>query len=182
MTRTAWIVAVIGLAIAAGAAAIVGSRHTSSASDATRTASLSPSSAGASSTTSSEGAASRCDALAGHPEDPNRQAAGVADEDIMPEDAITACLAAIQQAPDNGRFHFELGRAYWADMEYEDALDSLLKAEALGYAPAYYYLGVAFEQGLTDEEPSDAAAREMYVLAASERFAPAVRAQSEESR
>jgi hypothetical protein len=117
-----------------------------------------------------------CDELAGHPEDPGRTGAGVADDDLLPEAAIDACLKATAEEPDTGRLHFQLGRAYWEDEENEDAVSAFLKAEELGYTPAYFYLGLAFEQGLIPEEPEDAeAALDMFLLAGADGFPPAVR-------
>ncbi len=42
----------------------------------------------------------------------------------------------------------------------------------MGYAPAAYYLGLAHEKGLIEgEKPDPTTAAELYMVAASERFA-----------
>lgn len=121
-----------------------------------------------------------CDGLAAHPEDKGRTGPGVADEKIVPGPAIEKCTAAVQQSPEVARFQFQLGRAYWAAKRYDEALDTFLKAEEMEYAPAYFYLGLAYEQGLIEGQKADAAAaRNLYMIAAAEGFEPAVRAYQE---
>lgn len=118
-----------------------------------------------------------CDDLAAHPEDKGRVGAGVVDEKIASTFAIEKCTLAVNQSPDVARFHFQLGRAYWRAKRYNEAIDAFLKAEELGYAPAYFYLGQAYERGLIEGELADpAAARNLYMIAAAEGFDPAVRA------
>lgn len=117
-----------------------------------------------------------CDDLAAHPADPGKSgAAGVRDEDVSAL-AVDACeLAASQATAGDGRVLFQLGRAYWASERYEDAVDAFLLAEAAGYVPAYYYLGLAYEQGrIEGQAPDLATAAQMYLVAAAEEFEPAV--------
>jgi tetratricopeptide (TPR) repeat protein len=121
-----------------------------------------------------------CDSLAAHPEDKNRLGTGVADGKIISRAAIEKCRLAVEQNPDEARFYFQLGRAYWAAKQYDEALEAFLKAEEMEYAPAYYYLGQTYEKGLVEGVKSDAAAaRNLYLIAASEGFEPAVRAYRE---
>lgn len=122
------------------------------------------------------GAVRRCDDAAGHPDDAQSlAAAGVSDAALVPTLAIKECLAAVAQSPQSARSHFQLGRAYWAAKQYDDALESLFEAEALSYAPAYYYLGLAYEEGRVEGEEADlAAASEMYLVAAADGFKPAI--------
>lgn len=121
-----------------------------------------------------------CDDLATHPEDKGRKGAGISDEKIAPGPAIEKCLLAIKQSPGVARFHFQLGRAYWAAKKYDEALEAFLKAEEMNYAPAYFYLAQAYEQGLAESGKPDAAtARDLYLLAASGGFEPAARAYGE---
>ena len=118
-----------------------------------------------------------CDALAGHPDDKNRTGPGVADEEIVPSQAISKCLLAVNQNPAEARFQFQLGRAYWAAKRYDEALDAFLKAEEMTYAPAYFYLGQAYEQGfIAGVEADNDTARNLYLIAASEGFKPAIHA------
>lgn len=104
---------------------------------------------------SAPGALRRCDAAAAHPDDPAVAGGGVADDAIRAPVAIAECLAATVQNPASARAKFQLGRAYWAAERYDDAIDALLEAEALGHAPAYYYLGLAHELGRIDGEAAN---------------------------
>lgn len=123
------------------------------------------------------GAVKACDDLAAHPDDKGKTSAGVMDEKINAVLAIERCSSAAQQEPQSGRLHFQLGRAYWKAEKYDEALEAFLKAEELEYAPAYFYIGMAYEDGLIEGEKADLAmARDMYMIAASEGFEPAVRA------
>lgn len=125
----------------------------------------------------------RCDDLAAHPNDPARKAEGVADDDIDVDEAIDACEAAIVKAPNVARYQFQLGRAYWADDDYESAIEYFLKAEAQLYAPAYYYLAQAYKDGLVGDEPADPElAKTLYQLAGAAGFRPAVLAFTRDSR
>ena len=121
-----------------------------------------------------------CDSLAGHPDDKDRVGAGIEDAKIVSSAAIVKCTQAIKQSPRVARFHFQLGRAYWAAKQYDDALEAFLNAEELGHVPAYFYLGQAYEQGLiAGMEADDKTARNLYLIAASEGFKPAVQAYEE---
>lgn len=121
-----------------------------------------------------------CDDLAAHPDDKSHSGAGVADEKIASGPAIEKCTAAIRQNPDTARFHFQLGRAFWAAKRYDEALEAFLKAEEMSYAPAYFYLGQGYEKGLAETgKPDPAAARDLYMLAAAGGFAPAIQAYGE---
>jgi len=119
----------------------------------------------------SSAAVQKCDTLAGHPGDRGHKGDGVADEDLVPLDAIASCTTAVQQQPKNGRLVFQLGRAYWIGHQYEKAVKYLLDAEELKYAPAYHYLGLAYEQGrVKGEKPDKEFAKELYQMAAAEGF------------
>lgn len=118
-----------------------------------------------------------CDDLAAHPDDKGKLGAGVIDEKINSALAIELCSIAAEQDPKAGRLQFQLGRAYWAAEKYDEALEAFLKAEELEYAPAYFYIGMAHEDGLIEgQQPDLAMARDMYMIAASEGFEPAIRA------
>jgi hypothetical protein len=124
------------------------------------------------------GALRRCDAAAAHPDDAAaRPGGGVADDAIRTPAAIADCLAATIQNPTSARAKFQLGRAYWAAGRFDDAVDAMLEAEALGHAPAYYYLGLAHELGrIEGETPDLEVAADLYLLAAAEGFRPAIEA------
>src|SRR5476649_2897464 len=59
-----------------------------------------------------ETALEQCDALAAHPDDPDRYLRGVPDDQLAPGPAIEACAAAVKLNPDLGRAWFQLGRVY----------------------------------------------------------------------
>lgn len=104
----------------------------------------------------SGGQAKTCDSLAGHPGDPGlKEQPGVTEAELVPTEAIKQCTLAVQKEPKNARYQFELGRAYWVGKQYDRAVASLLAAEELQYAPAYHYLGLAYEQGRIKGEPPD---------------------------
>ena len=116
-----------------------------------------------------------CDLQAAHPADKNRPIGvqGVPDGKITSA-AIKPCLQAASDNPDNPRYDFQLGRAYWAGKQYDAALDAFLKAQEKEYAPAYFYLGEAYQQGLVKgEKPDEDLAVDLYQAAAAEGFLPA---------
>lgn len=92
-----------------------------------------------------------CDILAAHPDDPERYAEGVADDKIVPKLAIRACEKALENARDEPRFHFQLGRALLASHKEQDALVHFLKATEASYAAAWAYLGDVYQFGLGAE-------------------------------
>jgi hypothetical protein len=117
-----------------------------------------------------------CDRLAAHPNDSGKppSVTGVADAAIAPA-AIAACAAEVQASPQSARLKFQLGRALWATKRYDEAIEAFLQAEESDYAPAAYYLGLAHERGLIEgEKPDLAAAADLYMVAASEGFSPAI--------
>ena len=89
----------------------------------------------------------KCDTLASHPHDPDRDAAGVTDEQLVPRQAIEACATATKLNPDVGRAWFELGRAYWNGQHDEQAFRAFFEAVKRNYAPAMKYLGDAYLEG-----------------------------------
>jgi tetratricopeptide (TPR) repeat protein len=118
-----------------------------------------------------------CDDLAAHPQDAARKAEGVADGAIQAEKAAKACIVATQRFPSVARYHFQLGRAYWAAKDYEMAISAFLRAEELQYAPAYFYMAEAYKAGLMPGEPADADfARQLHQIAGAAGFRPAAEA------
>ncbi|WP_299632599.1 peptidoglycan-binding domain-containing protein [uncultured Roseobacter sp.] len=84
-----------------------------------------------------------CDGYAAHPDDNSRPAhvVGVPDDELQFEDALEACIAALDAAPDLARTSFQLGRVLsFIEGFEEDAELQLEAAHAAGYAPAAYYL------------------------------------------
>jgi hypothetical protein len=81
-----------------------------------------------------------CDRLAAHPSDLNRRATGVADDQIIPALAVAACEAAVASFPNEPRFQYQLGRAYFAKRALDSASEHLEHAAESGYAPAQHEL------------------------------------------
>lgn len=61
--------------------------------------------------------------------------------EIEPEAARAACLAAVAAAPDVGRFHYQLGRAELALRDFEAAERAFQTAAQLRHARAFHALG-----------------------------------------
>ena len=87
-----------------------------------------------------------CDTLAAHKLDPDRMAAGVDMESIVPRLAIAACEAAVAQYPGEARFHYLLGRAFLSANRTADSIAQFQRAAEAGYAMANYNLGLAYEE------------------------------------
>lgn len=88
-----------------------------------------------------------CDALASHPHDPDREAMGVTDDQMIPRKAIAACEAATSLNPNEPRAAFQLGRSYWLARRDADAFVYFKRAAEAGYAPAMKYIGDAYMEG-----------------------------------
>ena len=83
-----------------------------------------------------------CDRAAGDLLDP--QGVGVARfaNEIVPEEAIASCQAAVAEMPSTGRFHYQLGRAQLALRQFDAARVSYERAQELGHVRAIHGLGV----------------------------------------
>ncbi len=113
----------------------------------------------------------KCDTFAAHPDDPNRWAVGVSDEDIIPGPAIKFCAQAMEDYPDAPRFQFQLGRAFWAARRFKDGTAVFLDLEdAWDYDPVYAYLGDAFFYGIGGVEVDEKLAMTLYQVAADSGF------------
>ena len=77
-----------------------------------------------------------CDELAGAPYDPDRVAAGVADDQIEADPALAACRPGTSGAALSGREHYEYGRALAAGNYLASARAQFQQALALGYRTA----------------------------------------------
>ena len=118
-----------------------------------------------------------CDAVAAHPEDPNKpdNVKGVSDEDLDAVTAIDACLEAVEAHPDEPRLQFQFARALMnapedvnKEIEADDlAYDYLNLAAKANYLPAYAYLA--------DFETDDAQAIALLQKSADGGFQPAAR-------
>lgn len=116
----------------------------------------------------------KCDELAAHPNDPNRWAAGVPDEEIIPGPAVKFCREAVKEYPDTPRFAFQLGRAMWAANRIDEGTEVFRKLEEdFEYGPVYAYLGDAYMYGIGGVEADEELAVSLYEIAAEEGFSPA---------
>ena len=129
----------------------------------------------ASSSLGNEAPISKSDELASHPEDPDRMAAGVTMEKIVPRLALQACEESVSEYPKSARFHYQMGRALIASGRKQDAIKSFEKASAMGYRMANFNLGKAYAEG--DGVAVDLAKGEMYFKKAADAgVQPAVEA------
>ena len=87
----------------------------------------------------------QCDFHAGDHLDPGGMGLTRYPNEIEPEAALAACEAAVAAAPEEPRFHYQLGRAYTALRRHEDAITSYTKARDLGYTRGWLALGRAIE-------------------------------------
>ena len=62
--------------------------------------------------------------------------------EIVPEKALPACLAAVERFPDVGRFRYQLGRAQLAMRDFDAAKASFERARDLGHTRAWVALGL----------------------------------------
>lgn len=101
-----------------------------------------------------------CDVAAGDWLD--LQGVGVCPGRALPANiAISACTASVAREPENGRFHYQLGRAYAAAGRDGDALGSYKSAAQFGHVRARVAMG-----RVAEEDNDLAAARQQYSLAA----------------
>lgn len=101
-----------------------------------------------------------CDLEVAHPSDPDRIGPGKPTAEVVTHLAIPACRAAVAEAPENPRFHYQLARAlvYWADAndgDVTEAMQHLETAAASGYRQAQFVLGLMHVRAgnVCDSEP-----------------------------
>ena len=115
-----------------------------------------------------------CDELAAHPNDPNRWAKGVLDDEIIPGPAVKHCQLAYDQYPETPRFAFQLGRALWAAYRFEEGLGYFVDLEEnFEYGAVYAYLGDAFMFGIGDVDIDEELSISLYQIADEYGFQPA---------
>ena len=100
-----------------------------------------------------------CDSLAAAPTNSARPSSvkPVYLENINASKAVAACLSATTVYPKVPRFALELGRAYWAQKDYTDAIYYLRKAGDIGSAFALTELAFAYSTGGEWGVPKDEA-------------------------
>lgn len=116
-----------------------------------------------------------CDELAAAPDDADKhpKVGGIALEKIVAADAIAACTDAVNRFPATSRFSYQLGRAYFAAQNYDDALTNYKRAFELGSVRALFALGTTYDRG-EGVERDPVRARFYYEIAAQRKFAPAI--------
>jgi hypothetical protein len=70
-----------------------------------------------------EAPVTKCDTYAASPVDPYRKTAGVPQEELVPSLALPACTSAVRTFPNSPRLKYQLGRAYWHENNFREALD-----------------------------------------------------------
>ena len=88
-----------------------------------------------------------CDLAAAHPSDPDRVGPGVPTNEVVTHVAIPACRRAVEAHPEEGRFHYQLGRAlvYWADANGADTAEGIAHLEHAaerGHTQGLFVLGL----------------------------------------
>lgn len=98
-----------------------------------------------------------CDALAAHPNDPQRTTPGVAHGEIDVDGALPACEAAAQQNPDLARIQFQFARVLDRMGRDQDAVAHYRLAVERGSIAAMANLGlmVAEGRGLPQSDPAE---------------------------
>lgn len=95
-----------------------------------------------------QAAIDRCDQLASDPDDPQRYAKPVPDDELAVGKAIDACAAAVKADPSSARMQYQLGRALWAGARHSEAFAAFVEASHYGYAAADKAIGDAFKEDL----------------------------------
>ncbi len=102
-----------------------------------------------------------CDFHAGDHLDPDGMGVTRYPNEIEPETALAVCDAAIAQSPNEGRFHYQKGRALLALKDLAGAKEAFTTARDLGHARGWYALGlVAFEEARAEGRVIDGKAPE----------------------
>ncbi len=110
----------------------------------------------------------RCDDLAAHPSDTQKIAPGVEQENYDITAGRAVCAEALAQFPDEGRFHYQYGRSYFYNDDYEAALPYFERAAELGSAQGQFVLGLVVMGGYVND-PDECRAGELWLSAARQR-------------
>jgi TPR repeat protein len=98
--------------------------------------------------TDPQAAIDRCDQLASDPDDPQRYAKPVPDDELAVGKAIDACAEAVRAERTNARMQYQLGRALWAAARHGEAVQAFVKASDAGYTAAQKAIGDAYKESL----------------------------------
>lgn len=83
-----------------------------------------------------------CDLEAGDHLDPDGVGVARYPNEIEVDKALAACEAAVAREPDNGRFHYQLGRVHVALRDLDAAEQDFTRARDLGHTRAWHALGM----------------------------------------
>jgi TPR repeat protein len=123
-------------------------------------------------TKSAEDPSAMCDRLAGDPFDPHIGAPGVQFDEIDAEKAVSACRAAVETAPGEPRFRYQLGRALLRTDKRDEGAALVRAAAEKSYPSAQRTLGDLYENAIGVAK-DDAQALLLYRQAAEGGYAPA---------
>jgi len=92
-----------------------------------------------------------CDYEASHPSDPAHVGPGVSSRDVDTERAIAACRWAVENYPDEARFHYQLGRAivYRADRagtDWHPGMPHVQRAAEMRHTQAMFVLSLLHQR------------------------------------
>jgi TPR repeat protein len=109
-----------------------------------------------------------CDVAAGSPSDRMLPAgiAGVPDNKVEVNAALSACQEALSAAPENLRLMSQLARVFYLSNDYEKAHPLFIKAADQGYANAQFMVAGFYDDGKAGFPKNDQAAIRYYKLAA----------------
>jgi len=94
----------------------------------------------------------KCDRLAGHPNDPEGVTEGVARSAMDKPAAIKACLAAVKKDPENPRLNYQLARAYGYSGLHEESDPYRIAALKTGYPQSLFVVGYIRLEGWDGRE------------------------------
>ena len=113
-----------------------------------------------------------CDRLAGDPFDPHKGAPGVQFDEIDAEKAVPACRAAVEAAPDEPSFSYQLGLSLLRTDKRDEGAALVRAAAEKSYPNAQQTLGDLYENAIGVAK-DDAQALLLYRQAAEGGYAPA---------
>jgi TPR repeat protein len=93
------------------------------------------------------GAKTTCDAMAAHPDDPDRTVHGLEREEINLEEAEVECRKELQQYPRHARTNYQLGRVIYYQGRELEAMPFLEAAASTGYRQAIFVMGYIHTTG-----------------------------------
>ncbi len=95
-------------------------------------------------------AINKCDELAADPLNKNNPQGviGVEWKDLQAEPAIKACLQALTDEPNNVRYQYQLGRAYYKDNDISKAIKYFENSAHQNYIAAQGVLGYIYQEGV----------------------------------